>query len=61
MVSDPKKRPDSPPREPTRGKPRRAYARPTVTDYGPVSKLTQGTRTRQADSPAAGFRMMNCL
>jgi hypothetical protein len=61
MASDPKNTRDTPPRDTTRGKPRRAYSRPTLTEYGPVSKLTQGTRTRQADSPAAGFRMTNCL
>lgn len=36
---------------------RRAYTRPKLIEYGSLSKLTQGTRTKQGDSPAAGFRM----
>jgi hypothetical protein len=40
--------------------PRRAYAKPRLIEYGSVAKLTQGTRTKQADTPAAGFRRV-CL
>jgi hypothetical protein len=42
---------------------RRPYAKPELVEYGSVSKLTQGTLTRQADSPGAGFRMSDppCL
>jgi hypothetical protein len=47
-----------PPKSGTAG--RRAYARPTLIEYGSVSKLTRGTMTKQADSPGAGFRM-SCL
>lgn len=35
---------------------RRPYTRPELIEYGSVAKLTQGTRTRQADNPGAGFR-----
>jgi len=42
------------------GPARRAYSRPTLVEYGPVSKLTQGTFTKQNDSVGAGFRM-GCL
>ena len=40
--------------------PKRPYAKPKLIEYGSVAKLTQGTRTRQADTPAAGFRRV-CL
>jgi hypothetical protein len=40
--------------------PKRPYAKPRLIEYGSVAKLTQGTRTKQADSPAAGFRRV-CL
>lgn len=40
--------------------PRRPYTRPRLIDYGSVSKLTQGTMTKQADLIGAGFRMA-CL
>jgi hypothetical protein len=41
---------------------RRPYAKPRLIEYGSVAKLTQGTLTRQADSPGAGFKMSNpCL
>jgi hypothetical protein len=39
---------------------RRPYAKPRLIEYGSIAKLTQGTRTKQADSPAAGFRRV-CL
>jgi len=39
---------------------KRAYSKPTLIVYGSVAKLTQGTRTRQADTPAAGFKKV-CL
>ena len=39
---------------------KRAYTKPTLIEYGSVAKLTQGTRTRQADTPAAGFKK-TCL
>ena len=34
----------------------RAYSKPRLIEYGSVSKLTQGTRTKQSDTPAAGFK-----
>ena len=39
---------------------KRAYAKPKLIEYGSVAKLTQGTMTKQADTPAAGFKMV-CL
>ena len=33
-----------------RGTERKSYASPRLVDYGPVSKLTQGTSTRGSDS-----------
>ena len=45
-------KPDAPPKRP--------YAKPRLIEYGSVAKLTQGTRTKQSDSPAAGFRRV-CL
>jgi hypothetical protein len=39
---------------------KRAYTTPKLIEYGSVAKLTQGTRTRQADTPAAGFKKV-CL
>jgi hypothetical protein len=48
--------------EPKRDAPqrKRPYAKPRLIEYGSVAKLTQGTRTKQADTPAAGFRRV-CL
>lgn len=40
--------------------PRRKYARPSLVEYGSVTKLTQGTRTVQGDFGQAGFKMA-CL
>jgi len=40
--------------------PKRPYSTPKLIEYGSVAKLTQGTRTKQADTPAAGFRRV-CL
>ena len=48
----------APERDPAQ--PKRSYAKPRLIEYGSVSKLTQGTRTKQADTPAAGFRRV-CL
>lgn len=39
---------------------KRAYAKPKLVEYGSVAKLTQGTRTKLADTPAAGFKKV-CL
>jgi hypothetical protein len=39
---------------------KRPYSKPRLIEYGSVAKLTQGTRTRNADSPAAGFKKV-CL
>ena len=39
---------------------KRPYAQPKLIEYGSVAKLTQGTRTKQADTPAAGFKRV-CL
>ena len=39
---------------------RKTYASPRLIDYGPVSKLTQGTSTRSVDStPGALLRRRN--
>ena len=46
--------------KPDAAQPKRPYAKPKLTEYGSVAKLTQGTRTRQADTPAAGFKRV-CL
>lgn len=35
---------------------KRPYSRPTLTEYGSVSKLTQGSRTLNADGSSGGFR-----
>jgi hypothetical protein len=40
--------------------PKRPYRKPSLIEYGSVAKLTQGTRTKQADTPAAGFKKV-CL
>lgn len=47
----PEGRPPSAPRE---GK--RPYSKPIITEYGSVSRLTQGSRTNQADGGSGGFR-----
>jgi hypothetical protein len=39
---------------------KRAYAKPQLIEYGSIAKLTHGTMTKQADTPAAGFKMV-CL
>lgn len=39
---------------------RRPYVKPSLTEYGSIAKLTQGTRTNQSDGKAGGFRM-GCL
>ena len=53
------------PHDPTRKDPaldagRRPYAKPTLTEYGSIAKLTQGTRTNQSDGVGGGFKM-GCL
>ena len=43
---------------------RRVYQDPKLIEYGPVVKLTQGTRTVRRDGPMGGHRrmaMMMCL
>jgi hypothetical protein len=40
--------------------PRRPYTKPTLTEYGSIAKLTQGTRTNQSDGVGGGFKM-GCL
>lgn len=47
------------PRE-DRGKPRRQYKKPVLTEYGSIAKLTQGTRTKVTDGPSGGF-VRTCL
>jgi hypothetical protein len=42
--------------KPDAAQPKRPYATPKLIEYGSVAKLTQGTRTKQGDTPAAGFR-----
>lgn len=44
---------------PQRGS-RRPYHQPVLTEYGSVTKLTQGSLTLQADGSSGGFRM-SCL
>jgi hypothetical protein len=39
---------------------RRQYKKPTLTEYGSIAKLTQGTRTTQSDGPGGGFKK-SCL
>lgn len=39
---------------------RRPYAKPNLTEYGSIAKLTQGTATKQSDGPSGGF-IMTCL
>ena len=39
---------------------RRAYRSPTITEYGSVAKMTQGTATVQNDFSMGGMRM-TCL
>lgn len=60
-MMDPAKRPlQGGPAEPPKHAGKRPYSKPRLTEYGSVAKLTQGTRTRSSDSPAAGFKM-TCL
>jgi len=40
--------------------PKRPYTQPRLIEYGSIAKLTHGTLTKQADTPAAGFKMV-CL
>ena len=40
--------------------PKRPYTKPRLIEYGSIAKLTHGTMTKQADTPAAGFKMV-CL
>jgi hypothetical protein len=41
---------------------KRPYSTPRLTEYGSVAKLTQGTRTTQADSPAGtSWKKSSCL
>jgi hypothetical protein len=54
-----------PPRDPSRkatsgSAPRQQYKKPTLTEYGSIAKLTQGTRTNQSDGVGGGFKM-TCL
>ena len=43
------------------GASRRTYAKPVLTEYGSIAKLTQGTRTNQSDAGGAGGFKMGCL
>jgi hypothetical protein len=45
---------------PVRGELKRPYRAPTLTEYGSVAKLTQGTLTLQNDVLMGGMRM-SCL
>ena len=40
---------------------RRPYTKPTLTEYGSIAKLTQGTRTNQSDAGGGGGFKMTCL
>lgn len=50
--------PGSTPRPAASG--RRPYVKPSLTEYGSIAKLTQGTATKQSDGKAGGF-IMTCL
>ncbi len=39
---------------------RRPYVKPSLTEYGSIAKLTQGTATKQSDGARGGFKM-TCL
>ena len=54
------RQPESGEREHPR-KGRKAYATPSLVEYGSVAKLTQGTLTRQSDGKTGGFKRKNCL
>ncbi len=60
MADDDTPRTDGADRRELEAAPRRPYAKPHLIEYGSVTKLTQGTRTTNSDSPAAGFKMA-CL
>lgn len=56
-----KHQPGDPPRKaPPGSAPRQQYQKPTLTEYGSIAKLTQGTRTNQSDGVGGGFKM-TCL
>lgn len=56
-----KPQPDDPARKDAApAAPRRQYKKPTLTEYGSIAKLTQGTRTNQSDGVGGGFKMA-CL
>ena len=56
-----KHQPDDPPRKaPSPLAPRQQYQKPTLTEYGSIAKLTQGSRTNSSDGVGGGFKM-NCL
>jgi len=41
---------------------KRPYAKPRLTEYGSIAKLTQGTLTLQQDSPAGtSWKKASCL
>ncbi len=43
-------------------RPRRVYRHPTLTEYGSVAKLTQGSLTWWSDGSMGGFALMRfCL
>lgn len=54
------KQPDEQKQESPRPERKRAYARPTLTEYGSVAKLTQGGGSRISDGGSTQ-RASNCL
>ncbi len=58
-MTQPTREPGFTPKRPAAGG-RRAYVKPSLTEYGSIAKLTQGTKTKQSDGKAGGF-IMTCL
>lgn len=40
---------------------RRGYRRPQLVEYGPLAKLTRGTRSGTGEITPQGIRMKSCL
>ena len=58
-MKDQPNQPRSTPERPAAGG-RRPYVKPSLTEYGSIAKLTQGTRTKQSDGARGGF-IRSCL
>lgn len=44
-----------------KGRSKKTYKSPELTEYGSVAKLTLGSLTVQSDSPLAGKKKAGCL